>query len=113
VGNAGQTPIFNLDKALERGNLRTAWIAALEASYIPIDRALLLTILMGRDRAPGYERAARRFLVRFLQEVEPGLEQVKRAADALAVLGEPEESLAQIEARKALGELAKHLKELR
>jgi len=87
MGLAGHPPYIDLDAALDSGNLTNAWMAAHERSYIPLDQALKLTILMGLDASEtGYEKAARRFLERFIREAKPTLVQVKKVADALAEL---------------------------
>jgi len=113
MGLAGHPPFVDLDKALERGYLPSAWMAAHERSYVTLDQALLLTMLMARDEVPRYPPVARRFLIRFIREAKPTLEQVKRVADGLDVLGTPEAGVQAIEARKALADLARQLRERR
>lgn len=71
------------DAAIAKRNLSAAWLHASEMGHVPLDRALRLTILMGELQDPGYERTARRFLVRFILEISPTLEQTRRIADAL------------------------------
>jgi hypothetical protein len=86
MGEAGTKPLFDLDYALEKGNLSSAWFAATEAGYVKLEQALKLTMLMGINESPGYDRAARKFLVRFIREVEPTMEQVRKVAHALEEL---------------------------
>ena len=86
MGEAGHKPLYDLDHALERGNLRNAWFAARQAGYVTLEQALKLTVLMGIDESAGYDRAARKFLVRFIREVEPTLEQIRKVTHALEEL---------------------------
>lgn len=88
VGNAG-TDL--LDEALARGDLDAARTQAKAIPNVTLDRALRLVMLMGRYRAPSYQRAVRHFLRRFIDECEPTALQVKKTADALNVIGNPTE----------------------
>jgi len=114
MGNAGNGPPFDLDKALERGNLSSAWFAATEAGATHLDQFLLITILMGEEGSPRYEAAARKFLARFLREVKPTLEQVKTVSEALYVIGDEEAfSPDRGNAAKGMTDLARQLRERR
>jgi hypothetical protein len=75
-------------RAIERGTLRLAELAALEMKgRLTLDEALALVCLYARERSPRYERAALRFLARFADE-PPGvrLSQVQLVAALLAEL---------------------------
>ncbi len=89
MGNAGNPPYIDLDKALEREDLANAWLAAHERSFVSLAQALRLTMLMARDETPGYEKAVRRFLLRFIREVHPTPEQIRKVAHALEELPDP------------------------
>jgi hypothetical protein len=54
---------------------------------IGLDRALALTVLLGRQDNTRYLRAASRFLVRLIGDVEPSLLNLKKIVDALDVVG--------------------------
>lgn len=90
-----------------------AWYAAVEARQVFLDQALRLTLLLGREQSEDYEAAARRFLVRFLKEVKPTLEQAKKVADALNEIGKPDSFTADMEALPAMADLARQLRERR
>jgi hypothetical protein len=45
-------------------------------------------MLMAVEESPGFESAARRWLVRFIREERPMVNEVKRVADALTECGE-------------------------
>lgn len=76
------------DQAIANGKLSSAWFHAVELPHLSLDRALRLTMLMGVEESRGFEKAGRRFLIRFIRECEPSLEQVKRVADALNEVSE-------------------------
>ncbi len=114
MGEAGHKPLYDLDKCLESGNLAGAWYAAVGAAVIYLDQFLLITLLLAEDESATYEAAARKFLVRFMREVKPPLEQVKVVADALCVVGDagafpPERGAA----KSAMTDLARQLRERR
>jgi hypothetical protein len=113
MGEAGHKPLFDLDRALETGNLSAAWFAAVGAGYVTLEQALRLTILMGIEESPRFEKAARRFLVRFIREVGPTLDQIQKVADALEELHSVNERVYVNEEGPewALKDLARQLKE--
>lgn len=74
------------ERALREKDTQEAWGQARGLPQLSLGQALRLTILLGRDGHPAFVRAARRFLVRFLGEQSPALDQVKCVADALACL---------------------------
>lgn len=73
-----------IDKAIERRDLDLAWCTAGNlSSQLELDRALRLLVLAGEKEAPSFQPAARRWLVRFITEQRPTVDQIKRTADAL------------------------------
>jgi hypothetical protein len=87
LGQAGDLRAF--DRMLRRGDADRALIYAKRLPGLPLDRALLLTLLLADRAHPRYQAAARRLLVRFTVECETSLVHVKRLADALAHLHHP------------------------
>lgn len=77
------------DRALRRKDADGALRCATRVRALPLDRALLLTLLLADLAHPRYQASARRFLVRFTIECETSLVHVKRLADALAHLHHP------------------------
>ena len=78
-----------LSRALRERDAEKALRYASQLPGLPLDRALLLTLLLADQAHPRYQAAARRFLVRFAVECETSLIHVKRLADALAHLHHP------------------------
>jgi hypothetical protein len=95
------------DEAIRAGELSDAWKHASRMAHVSLDRALRLTVLMGAEDDPKAERSARRFLVRFIREQRPPLNQISQLVDALessardGFLGE--------DSRQALSDLADRL----
>jgi hypothetical protein len=81
--------LAGLTKALRDRDAERALRCASQVRELPLDRALLLTLLLADQAHPRYPAAARRFLVRFALECETSLIHVKRLADALAHLRHP------------------------
>lgn len=81
--------LAGLTRALRDRDAERALCCASQARELPLDRALLLTLLLADQAHPRYQAAARRFLVRFTLECETSLIHVKRLADALAHLRHP------------------------
>lgn len=71
------------DQAIGEGNLDLAWRTAAAMEDVRLDRALRLVVLACQRQTPDADRAARKFIVRFIREVEPTIEQIKKVADAL------------------------------
>lgn len=71
------------DTAIKEGKLDLAWRSAASMKAVSLDRALALTLLLGSSADERYEGSARRFLIRFIDEVGPTLQQVMKVADAL------------------------------
>lgn len=93
--------------AIERGDLRAAWSNAVSMPLVPLDSALKLTILMAEQEFPGYQKVARRWMVRFIREHEPTMKQVMRVADAL---NEIQVFLQREEAKTALLDLGEQIR---
>jgi hypothetical protein len=73
-----------LHQALKAKDAEGALDAAGHLRYVPLRYALRLTLLLADQRHPMYEAAARRFLSRVLDELNPPMLEAKRLADALA-----------------------------
>jgi hypothetical protein len=67
-------------RAIQRRNLEAAETAALELERLTLDDALQLVYLYAERRSPKYERAAIRWLERWLTESAPSLKDVATAA---------------------------------
>jgi hypothetical protein len=78
-----------MSRALRERDADEALRYASRVQGLPLDRALLLTLLLADQSHPRYPAAARRFVVRFALECETSLIHVKRLADALAHLHHP------------------------
>ena len=78
------TAMSGFERALREKDADAALRCAADAPMLSLDRALRLTLLLSDQIHPLYEAAARRFLVRFIEEPEPRLFYCKRLADALA-----------------------------
>jgi hypothetical protein len=72
-----------VDRAIQQQEVESALSWAKELKRVGLDQALALTLLLGREDDPRYPRAALRFLVRFIGEVEPKLLTLKKVVDAL------------------------------
>jgi len=76
-----------LDAALAHGDLALALAAAADLSAVDLGRAAKLLHLMARDRSPLFDRAAARWLSRFMAEVKGvTAEQLADVAAAIADL---------------------------
>jgi hypothetical protein len=60
---------------------------AQELKQVGLHRALALTLVLGRQNDARYLRAASRFILRLITEVEPSLLNLKKIVDALDVVG--------------------------
>jgi hypothetical protein len=84
-------------RAIRRRHLFAAELAARELGNLDLAEALDLTLLMHEQARSRYERAALRWLERFIQERQPTLSELARGVVALAELdGAGEESLRQL-----------------
>jgi hypothetical protein len=101
--------VSGFERALREKDAEAALYCACNVPELSLDRALRLVLLLADQMHPRYEAAARRFLVRFIEEPAPRLLYCKRLADdALAHVrhgfyGEP--------ARKGLDELVGKLRD--
>jgi hypothetical protein len=71
------------EQAINKQRFDMAWAHATDMAHVSLAQALRLTVLAGELEDPKFPRLARRFLVRFIREQAPTLDQVKRVADAL------------------------------
>jgi hypothetical protein len=75
-----------LERALERGDLVTAWTTAFELPRLPLDHALALVVLTATDHThpARYDAAARRWVVLYLTDARgPSLADLRALVDAL------------------------------
>jgi hypothetical protein len=112
VGVAGH-PYAEFQRALERGNLLSAKalakMAAQNSGKLPLSDALALLDLMARKHDRAYEKAALRWLARFISEVPAvTIEEAQLALAALATIdrlerdGTGQEALAMLLRRHGL-----------
>lgn len=100
-------PIVRLQRSLDKGDLRTALVEArdfaVDGHPLPLGLALRICLLMAERSDERFERAAIRWMARFLAEIKGvSLEVARLLADALDALPDPE-------AREALeGACARH-----
>jgi hypothetical protein len=76
-----------VDRAVAEGDADRALRWAQELKQVGLNRALALTLVLGRRDDVRYPRAASRFLLRLIAEVEPSLLNLKKIVDALDVVG--------------------------
>ena len=74
------------ERAIHRGHVLAAEMAAREMGGLSLYDALLLCELLAKTDPARYERAALRWLIRFVDERLPPLTEVALAASALAEL---------------------------
>jgi len=77
-------PGARLQRALAAGNLTAAEQAAFEVAFVPLAQARALVELYAEHGDPKYERAALKYLARYLTEGEPTLVDVAQMAALLA-----------------------------
>ena len=80
-------PGARLQHALAAGNLTAAEQAAFEVPFVPLARARELVELYAEKGDPKYERAALKYLARYLAEEKPSLTDVAQVAAVLAERG--------------------------
>jgi hypothetical protein len=76
-----------VDRAVAEGDADRALRWAQELKHVGLHRALELTLILGRQDDARYPRAASRFLLRLIAEVESSLLNLKKIVDALDVVG--------------------------
>ena len=81
-GNAGSIG-GEFRTAIRTKSFRVAMDLARSMPRLSLSDALALTVLGAAQEPERFPALARRFLVRFIEEAEPSLEQVKKVADAL------------------------------
>jgi hypothetical protein len=101
-----------VDRAIAEGDPERALQWARELKEIGLDRALALTVVLGREGDGRYVAAAHRFLVRFIVEARPSLLNLKKVVDALDVVGRVRQ-LPEVQegAETALEDLARQLRD--
>lgn len=77
-------PGARLQRALAAGNLIAAEQAAFEIPFVPLAAARALVELYAEKGDRKYERAALKYLSRFLAETEPSLVEVAQLSAVLA-----------------------------
>ena len=77
-------PGARLQRALAAGNLTAAEQAAFEIPFIPLASARELVELYAEKGDPKYERAALKYLARYMVEENPSLLDVAQVAGLLA-----------------------------
>jgi hypothetical protein len=77
-------PTLALQRALAAGNLTHAEQAAFEVPFIPLEQARALVELYAEKGDRKYERAALKYLRRYLEEADPSLADVAQVAAVLA-----------------------------
>jgi hypothetical protein len=89
-------------RALDRRNAPAAWAAAAELSRISLEDALALCLLMAERQPARFERAAARWIARYVEE-EPrvGLEELRLTTELIVSLPGPH----AVAAARALCEL--------
>jgi hypothetical protein len=101
-----------VDRALAEGDAERALKWARELKQVSLDRALALTVTLGRNDDRRYVGAAHRFLVRFILECRPSLLNLKKVVDALDVAGRVRQMPELQEgAESALEDLARQLRD--
>ncbi|MFT3866772.1 MAG: hypothetical protein QM729_21125 [Solirubrobacterales bacterium] len=100
-----------LDRAIQQQETESALSWAKGLKKVGLDQALDITLLLAHDDDPRYPKAARRFLARFIVEVEPKLLQLKKVVDAMDCV-ERVRYFPDItdEANRALEDLARQLR---
>jgi hypothetical protein len=77
-------PGARLQRALAAGNLIDAEQAAFEIAFVPLAEARLLVELYAEKGDPKFERAALKYLARYLDEGNPSLADIAQMAALLA-----------------------------
>jgi hypothetical protein len=83
MGTAGSDHA-ELRRCLKAGMYANACAAARSLSVVPLDAALDLTLLAAEKDPQRYEDMARRWLVRWMEETEPGLLEIQLTIAELA-----------------------------
>jgi hypothetical protein len=89
-------------RAIERRALWAAEDAARELPNLPLDDALQLVRLYAERGSPKYERAAMRWLERYLTEGSPRLQHFAEIATSLAQISAPDSGRLSVETRKSM-----------
>jgi len=78
------SPRTRFRRAIERRSLIDAELAAREMGSVTLEEAFELVVLYGELSEPRYERAALRYLQRYMTEASPSLTDVALVAGMLA-----------------------------
>lgn len=78
------TPYAKLTRALAAGDLLRAEAAAFDVPFISLDTARALVELYAEAGHPKYEKAALKYLRRYLDEADPSLADLAQVAAILA-----------------------------
>lgn len=89
MGNAGSV-YGNFRTAIRTGSYTLACQVARELPRVGLREALQLTLLAAEKDPDRYERMARRWMARFLEEKQPTLQLTQWVAEDLRKLGESE-----------------------
>jgi len=112
MGEAGNGPYVDLDKALDAEDLPHAWMGANERrGGVKISQALRLTMLMAFKQNGSYEAAVRRFMLRFIRDEKPTPEQIRRVAHSLEELPRKDVHMPREGPEFALKDLVRQLEE--
>jgi hypothetical protein len=88
MGTAGSDHA-ELRRCLKAGMYANACAAARSLQVVPLDAALDLTMLAAEKDPERYEPMAKRWLVRWIEETEPGLEEISAAIGDLRAKRRP------------------------
>jgi hypothetical protein len=94
VGNAGTTH-GDLRRSLAAGLFTNACAAAHDLPHVPLDAALDLTLLAAEKAPERYEPMARKWLVRWMVETEPGLPEIALTIACLRAKKKPPDPKAE------------------
>jgi hypothetical protein len=84
LATSGGHPYAEFQRGLERGNVWVAEAVARELPKVSLEDALRLVHLYGEKESPKYERAAMRWLERYLTERTPALRNFAKVVEDLA-----------------------------
>jgi len=98
-------PYAVLQRSLKNGNLWVAEAVARDMPHVPLEDALRLVYLYAEKESPKYERAAMKFLRRYLDEKEPTLKIFAKVVRQLqqSQLELPERGFGEPREREATG----------
>jgi beta-lactamase class D len=86
---SGGHPYAELQRALKNGNVWVAEAVARELPKVSLEDALKLVHLYAEKQSPKFEKAAVRWLPRYLNEASPELSDVAKVVAELVPCGDP------------------------